>query len=96
MRPEGPDFPPETHSTPTAVTSASRSRFIGDGPIELVFVPGFVSNLELTWDWPPLGAFYRAFTAFARVTLFDKRGTGLSDRVRLMPTTDERMDDSAR
>ena len=58
-----------------------------------MFVPGFVSNLELTWDWPPLGAFYRAFTSFARVTLFDKRGTGLSDRVRLMPTTDERMDD---
>jgi pimeloyl-ACP methyl ester carboxylesterase len=65
----------------------------GDGPIDLVFIPGFVSNLELTWDWPPLGAFYRAFTPFARVILFDKRGTGLSDRVRLMPTTDERMDD---
>lgn len=65
----------------------------GDGPIDLVFIPGFVSNLELTWDWPPLGAFYRAFTSFARVILFDKRGTGLSDRVRLMPTTEERMDD---
>jgi pimeloyl-ACP methyl ester carboxylesterase/DNA-binding CsgD family transcriptional regulator len=65
----------------------------GEGPIDLVFIPGFVSNLELTWDWPPLGAFYRAFTSFARVILFDKRGTGLSDRVRLMPTTDERMDD---
>src|ERR1041384_1057656 len=65
----------------------------GAGPIDLVFVPGFVSNLELTWDWPPLGAFYRAFASFARVVLFDKRGTGLSDRVRLMPTTEERMDD---
>jgi pimeloyl-ACP methyl ester carboxylesterase/DNA-binding CsgD family transcriptional regulator len=65
----------------------------GDGPVDLVFIPGFVSNLELTWDWPPLGAFYRAFTSFARVVLFDKRGTGLSDRVRLMPTTEDRMDD---
>jgi pimeloyl-ACP methyl ester carboxylesterase/DNA-binding CsgD family transcriptional regulator len=66
---------------------------LGDRPINLVFIPGFVSNLELTWDWPPLAAFYRAFTSFARVILFDKRGTGLSDRVRLMPTTEERMDD---
>src|SRR4051794_34261638 len=66
---------------------------LGDGPTNLVFVPGFVSNLELTWDWPPLAAFYRAFASFARVVLFDKRGTGLSDRVRLMPTTEERMDD---
>jgi pimeloyl-ACP methyl ester carboxylesterase/DNA-binding CsgD family transcriptional regulator len=66
---------------------------LGAGPIDLVFIPGFVSNLELTWDWPPLAAFYRAFTPFARVILFDKRGTGLSDRVRLMPSTEERMDD---
>ena len=66
---------------------------LGDGPMDVVFIPGFVSNLELTWNWPPLAAFYRAFTSFARVILFDKRGTGLSDRVRLMPTTEERMDD---
>jgi pimeloyl-ACP methyl ester carboxylesterase/DNA-binding CsgD family transcriptional regulator len=65
----------------------------GKGPAELVLVPGFVSNLELSWDWPPLSAFYRAFASFARVVMFDKRGTGLSDRVRLMPTTEERMDD---
>jgi pimeloyl-ACP methyl ester carboxylesterase/DNA-binding CsgD family transcriptional regulator len=66
---------------------------LGDGPIDLVFTPGFVSNLELTWDWPPCAAFYRAFTSFARVILFDKRGTGLSDRVPRMPATEERMDD---
>jgi len=92
MRPAGSAFPPETQYAHSGDFSIA-FQVIGDGPTELVFVPGFVSNLELTWDWPPLGAFYRAFTAFARVTLFDKRGTGLSDRVRLMPTTDERMDD---
>jgi pimeloyl-ACP methyl ester carboxylesterase/DNA-binding CsgD family transcriptional regulator len=66
---------------------------VGDGPIDLVFIPPFVTNLELTWDWPPLAAFYRAFASFARVILFDKRGTGLSDRVRQMPATRERVDD---
>ena len=84
--------PPETQYAQSAGLSIAYQVF-GDGPIDLVFIPGFVSNLELTWDWPPLGAFYRAFTPFARVVMFDKRGTGLSDRVRLMPTTDERMDD---
>jgi len=96
----GPDRagPPGGWSPP--VTQYARSadfsiayQVLGDGPIDLVFIPGFVSNLELTWDWPPLGAFYRAFAASARVILFDKRGTGLSDRVRLMPSTEERMDD---
>lgn len=66
---------------------------LGDGPIDLVFIPPFVTNLELAWDWPPLAAFYRAFASFARVILFDKRGTGLSDRVRQMPATRERVDD---
>ena len=72
--------PPETQYARSGDFSIA-FQALGDGPIDLVFIPGFVSNLELTWDWPPLGAFYRAFTAFARVILFDKRGTGLSDRV---------------
>lgn len=66
---------------------------LGDGPRDLVFIPSFVSNLELAWDWPPLAAFYLAFTSFARLILFDKRGTGLSDRVKQLPSTAERMDD---
>jgi pimeloyl-ACP methyl ester carboxylesterase/DNA-binding CsgD family transcriptional regulator len=92
---EGPDgawSPPETQYARSGDFSIA-FQVLGDGPVDLVFIPGFVSNLELTWDWPPLAGFYRAFTSFARVILFDKRGTGLSDRVRLMPTTDERMDD---
>jgi pimeloyl-ACP methyl ester carboxylesterase/DNA-binding CsgD family transcriptional regulator len=85
-------FPPETQYARSGDFSIA-FQTLGDRAIDLVFVPGFVSNLELTWDWPPLAGFYRAFTAIARIILFDKRGTGLSDRVRLMPTTEQRMDD---
>lgn len=66
---------------------------LGQGPPDLVFVPSFVSNLELAWDWPPLVSFHRTFASVARLILFDKRGTGLSDRVKQLPDTDERMRD---
>lgn len=66
---------------------------LGDGPLDLVFIPSFVSNIELAWDWPPLAAFYLAFTSVARLILFDKRGTGLSDRVKQLPAVHERMND---
>jgi len=91
-QPDGSWSAPETQYARSGDFSIAFQVF-GDGPVNLVFVPGFVSNLELAWDWPPLSAFHRAFASFARVVLFDKRGTGLSDRVRLMPTTEERMDD---
>jgi pimeloyl-ACP methyl ester carboxylesterase/class 3 adenylate cyclase len=68
---------------------------IGDGPIDLVFVPGFVSNIELGWTVPDRGDFLRALASFARVIQFDKRGTGMSDRVGVqeLPTLETRMDD---
>jgi pimeloyl-ACP methyl ester carboxylesterase/DNA-binding CsgD family transcriptional regulator len=66
---------------------------LGEGPPDLVFVPGFVTNLELAWDWPALAAFQQALASFSRLIVFDKRGTGLSDRVKEMPSTEERMDD---
>jgi pimeloyl-ACP methyl ester carboxylesterase/DNA-binding CsgD family transcriptional regulator len=84
--------PPETHYARSGSFSIAY-QVLGEGPLDLVLVPSFVSNLEVAWDWPPMAAFYRAFASFSRVILFDKRGTGLSDRVRLMPTTDERKDD---
>jgi class 3 adenylate cyclase len=65
---------------------------VGDGPFDLVFVPGFVSNVELGWDDPARADLYRRLASFARLILFDKRGTGLSDRT--MPASLEvRMDD---
>ncbi len=68
---------------------------VGDGPLDLVFVPGWVSHVELGWELPPLARFLHRLASFARLIVFDKRGTGLSDRVAdaELPGLDERMDD---
>jgi pimeloyl-ACP methyl ester carboxylesterase len=66
---------------------------IGDTPLDLVLVPGWVSNLECFWEEPSLERFLRRLASFSRLILFDKRGTGLSDRVTESPTLEERMDD---
>ena len=66
---------------------------VGDGPIDLVFIPGFASHVELTWEMPPMAATLHGLSSFGRVILFDKRGTGLSDRTAGLPTLAERMDD---
>lgn len=68
---------------------------IGEGPIDLVFVMGWVSHLESFWTEPGFARFLHRLASFARVILFDKRGTGLSDRVPLdqLPTLEQRMDD---
>jgi DNA-binding winged helix-turn-helix (wHTH) protein/pimeloyl-ACP methyl ester carboxylesterase len=66
---------------------------LGDGPIDLVFVMGWVSHVECFWTEPSFARFLRRLAEFARVILFDKRGTGLSDRVVALPTLEQRMDD---
>jgi hypothetical protein len=53
---------------------------IGKGPRDLVYVPGFVSNLENYWDEPRSAHFLERLASFSRLIWFDKRGTGLSDR----------------
>ena len=65
----------------------------GNGDIDLVFFPGFVSNIEIYWEEPHFARWLRRLASFARVITFDKRGTGLSDRLEILPTMDERMDD---
>jgi len=65
----------------------------GDGKIDLVFFPGFVSNIEIYWEEPHFARWLRKLASFSRVITFDKRGTGLSDRLEVLPTMDERMDD---
>ena len=65
----------------------------GDGPIDLVLVPGFVSQVELLWEEPQVARFLRRLTSFARLLIFDKRGQGLSDRTGRPPTLEESMDD---
>jgi pimeloyl-ACP methyl ester carboxylesterase len=65
----------------------------GQGAFDLVYVPGFISNIDHYWEQPTLVHFLERLGAFSRVILFDKRGTGLSDRTGDMPTLEERMDD---
>jgi len=66
----------------------------GKGPINLVFVPGFVSHIENYWEHPDLARWLLRLGSFARVAMFDKRGTGLSDPVAEVPSLDQRMDDA--
>jgi pimeloyl-ACP methyl ester carboxylesterase len=68
-------------------------RVAGTGPFDLVFIPGFFSNVELDWEDPLRAAFLARLSSFCRLIMFDKRGTGLSDRVSGTPTLEERMDD---
>lgn len=65
----------------------------GAGPINVVMVPGFVSNVENYWEQPDFARFLRRLSSYARVVTFDKRGTGGSDRVTELPGLDVRMDD---
>jgi pimeloyl-ACP methyl ester carboxylesterase len=65
----------------------------GDGPIDLVFAPGFVSNVELGWSLPGRRTFLEALASFARVIQFDKRGTGMSDPGPEHASLETRMDD---
>jgi class 3 adenylate cyclase len=64
----------------------------GEGPLDLVWVPGFVSHLEHHWEEPAMARFTERLASFSRLIRFDKRGTGLSDRVAI-PTLEQRMDD---
>ncbi len=66
---------------------------LGDGLFDLVFVMGWVSHLEYFWTEPTFARFLRRLASFSRLILFDKRGTGLSDRVTALPTLEQRMDD---
>lgn len=65
----------------------------GDGPRNLVLVPGFISQIETYWENPNFAKWLERLGQFARVALFDKRGTGLSDRGVAVPDMDKRMDD---
>jgi class 3 adenylate cyclase len=65
----------------------------GSGAIDLVFVPGFVSHIENYWEHPDLARWLLRLGGFARVVMFDKRGTGLSDPVSEVPSLELRMDD---
>ncbi len=66
---------------------------LGEGPRDLVYVPGWVSHVEYAGEDPSYADFLRRLSAFSRLIMFDKRGTGLSDRDVGYPTLEQRMDD---
>ncbi len=68
---------------------------VGDGPVDLVYVPGWISHLDLYWEEPSIARFLGSLASFARLIIFDKRGIGLSDPVpaSAMPNLEERTDD---
>jgi class 3 adenylate cyclase len=66
---------------------------MGDGPVDIIMVPGFISHIEFRHELPGYTAFLRRLSSFARVVTFDKRGQGLSDRVSDAPSLEQRMDD---
>src|ERR1700745_3173126 len=67
----------------------------GDGPVDLVFVHGWISHIEHLWEEPSVARFLHRLSSFSRLILLDKRGTVLSDPASLdkLPTREERMDD---
>ena len=87
-------MPPETRYARSGDVNIAY-QVIGDGPLDLVYVPGWVSNIEAMWEEPAMARFLHRLAAFSRLILFDKRGTGLSDRVPndRLPSLEQRMDD---
>lgn len=91
---------PEAEQPTLPITRYTRSgdgnvawQMFGDGPIDLVLVPGFISHLEHSWKNPAEATWLRRLGTLAHVVAFDKRGTGLSDRVGRVLTLEERVDD---
>ena len=85
-------MPPETHYAKSGEINIAY-QVVGDGPLDLVFVPGFISHLDLQWADPRIARFLDRLASFSRLILFDKRGTGLSDPVAAPAPLEERMDD---
>src|SRR5918997_5220290 len=87
-------MPPETRYAKSGDVNIAY-QVVGDGPLDLVYVPGWISNIELMWEEPAHARLLGRLASFSRLILFDKRGTGMSDPVPLerLPTLEERMDD---
>ena len=86
---------PETHYAKTADGVHVAYQVAGEGPVDLVFVMGWATNIEAMWDEPNFARLLRRLAGFSRLILFDKRGLGLSDRVPddRLPSLETRMDD---
>jgi class 3 adenylate cyclase len=83
---------PETRFARAGAVDIAYQTF-GSGPVGLVWVPGWISHVETLWDLPECARFLDRLGTFSRVVIFDKRGTGMSDRMDGVATLEERMDD---
>jgi pimeloyl-ACP methyl ester carboxylesterase len=84
-------MPPTRYADSDGVSIAYQ--LVGDGPRDVILVLGFATHLELQWEMPPFARFCDRIASFARLIIFDKRGTGLSDPVSEVPTLEQRVDD---
>ena len=85
-------MPPETKYAQSGNVGIAY-QVIGNGPLDLLIVPGFISHLEQAWEEPGYVRFLNSLASFSRLIRFDKRGTGLSDRTTETPSLEQRMDD---
>ncbi|HEY5859782.1 MAG TPA: alpha/beta hydrolase, partial [Actinomycetota bacterium] len=87
---------PETRYAKTADGVNIAYQVVGEGPIDILFVLGWVTHIERLWDQPRIVRFLQRLASFSRVMIFDKRGVGLSDRVPedRLPSLEVRMDDA--
>jgi len=92
ISPSGAVISPPTHYAHSGDSSIAY-QVVGEGQIDLTLVTGPVSHLELAWDEPGTARSYERLTSFARLLLFDRRGTGLSDPVSSAPSLEQQMDD---
>src|SRR4051812_12864353 len=85
-------MPPETRYAKSGEVNIAY-QVVGDGDIDLVFVMGWASHLDWSWQEPSFARFLRRLASFSRLIQFDKRGTGFSDRTVGLATFEQRMDD---
>jgi pimeloyl-ACP methyl ester carboxylesterase len=83
---------PETHYARSGDVHLAY-QIVGDGPLDVVYIPGLTQNVGVVWENAPQARFLRRLASLGRLILFDKRGTGMSDRVVGVPTLETRMDD---
>lgn len=84
---------PETRFARTLSGSTIAYQVFGDGPVTITSVPPMAQNIEMAWEWPAIRRMFEGFASFSRFVVFDKRGTGMSDRRLDIPDLDERVDE---
>src|SRR5215218_4102859 len=86
-------MPPVTRYVTTRDGRSIAWSTVGDGPIDLLYVPQSISAMEHIWDHPRVARFFARLAEFSRLILFDRRGSGMSERLEEPATLEEQIDD---